>query len=347
MKSNAVFSVLTAVMMNVCVPPTAVGQTSAPSQSAKRPATSTPGYQGMFIAGFNLPSGPDSFAASGLDERSLELGGGIQTTNVWRNLFVQLNASRWQQSGERVFIDSTGARYPLGIPLDVRATFIDVSAGWRIEKRGSTTQRLTPFGGGGIGMVLYREKSPFAVDGDDLDDRFTSYHAFGGVEIGVTRWISVAGDFRYRFVPGVLGEAGTSSVIGDDAFNGGALSVRLVVGSRGRGRVRGDRERRPGTSAPPYTAPMNPAPSTPTEETKPLPGGNRPAGRGEAIVNIDSGVFVLPDANRSPLRILQAGTRLKVLEATDEWLKVEFNDRQWGARVGYILRRNCSYREPR
>jgi hypothetical protein len=197
-------------------------------------------------------------------------------------------------------------------------------------------------------MVLYQEKSPFAVEGDDLDDRFTSYHVLGGLEVGLTRWTSIAADFRYRFVPGLLGDAGTSSIIGDDAFNGGTVSVRFLVGSRGRSKS--SREPNPGPRPRavdrPSRQPIEPSAPTVAEEPKAKEKNIGLTARGEAIVNIDSGVFVLPDANRSPLRILQAGTRLKVLEATDEWLKVEFDDRQWGARVGYILRRNCSYRQP-
>ena len=55
--------------------------------------------------------------------------------------------------------------------------------------------------------------------------------------------------------------------------------------------------------------------------------------------------FDVPDANRTPIHVLEAGTTVKVLEATEEWLKVEFNDPPLGARVGYVSRLNCSYRE--
>ena len=65
--------------------------------------------------------------------------------------------------------------------------------------------------------------------------------------------------------------------------------------------------------------------------------------RKDATVNISSGIFVVPDATRAPIRVLEPGTRIKVLDATEEWLKVEFRDPQWGPRVGYVLRRNCTY----
>jgi len=88
-------------------------------QPAPQPRPSTakqvPGYQGLFIAGFNLPSSADSFAASGLKDRPFEIGGGVQATNVWRGIFVQASATRWQETGERTFIDSNGTQYPLGI----------------------------------------------------------------------------------------------------------------------------------------------------------------------------------------------------------------------------------------
>ncbi len=319
-------------------------------QPAPQPRPSTtkqvPGYQGLFIAGFNLPSPADSFAASGLKERPFEFGGGVQATNVWRAMFVQASATRWQQTGERTFIDSNGTQYPLGIPLDVRATFVDFSGGWRFEKSGAKAPRITPFGGGGMGLVLYRETSPFATEGDDLDEHFTSYHVFGGLEVGLTRWAAIAADVRYRFVPGILGEAGTSSVIGDDVFHGGSVSVRFVAGTRGHSVARSEPRTAPGDRTPDRPPPSRTqAPVKPAEPDDHTPPSKTTIGadRKDATVNISSGIFVVPDATRTPLRVLEAGTRIKVLEATEEWLKVEFRDPQWGPRVGYVLRRNCTY----
>lgn len=55
-----------------------------------------------------------------------------------------------------------------------------------------------------------------------------------------------------------------------------------------------------------------------------------------ATVATDSPVFLKPDRTREPLRVVKAGTILRVIEVTPEWVLVEFNDPQWGVRRGYI-----------
>jgi hypothetical protein len=54
------------------------------------------------------------------------------------------------------------------------------------------------------------------------------------------------------------------------------------------------------------------------------------------VVNASAPIFVLPDENRTPLRVAAAGTVLKVIGREGNWYNVEFQDPQIGARVGYI-----------
>jgi hypothetical protein len=65
-----------------------------------------------------------------------------------------------------------------------------------------------------------------------------------------------------------------------------------------------------------------------------------------AITATSAPVFVLPDATRTPLRMLTPGTRLRVLRDQGEWLRVEFDDPRWGPRVGYIERKHVEMAEP-
>ena len=51
-------------------------------------------------------------------------------------------------------------------------------------------------------------------------------------------------------------------------------------------------------------------------------------------------VFVLPDSARVPLRTAKEGSVLTVIAAEDGWYRVEFQDQQWGRRVGYIEKRH-------
>ena len=42
------------------------------------------------------------------------------------------------------------------------------------------------------------------------------------------------------------------------------------------------------------------------------------------------------DMTLKPLRQVAAGTRLRILDQTTDWVHVEFDDPQYGRRVGYI-----------
>jgi opacity protein-like surface antigen len=59
-----------------------------------------------------------------------------------------------------------------------------------------------------------------------------------------------------------------------------------------------------------------------------------------AVVIADAPIFVLPDDSRVPLQVVKAGTILTATEAPDNiWLRVEFQDPQYGRRIGYIQAR--------
>ena len=52
----------------------------------------------------------------------------------------------------------------------------------------------------------------------------------GGVEIRLHRYIGVAVDLRYNYVPGILGEGGISQLADENDLGGIAARVKLVVG---------------------------------------------------------------------------------------------------------------------
>jgi hypothetical protein len=47
-------------------------------------------------------------------------------------------------------------------------------------------------------------------------------------------------------------------------------------------------------------------------------------------------IFLLPDASREPLRVAKEGSALRAIERSGEWYNVEFQDPEYGRRVGYI-----------
>jgi Legionella pneumophila major outer membrane protein precursor len=59
-----------------------------------------------------------------------------------------------------------------------------------------------------------------------------------------------------------------------------------------------------------------------------------------AVAAVDTPVFIAPDATKTPLRVASAGTSFVVLEDAGEWTKVQFQDPQWGRRVGYVATKN-------
>jgi hypothetical protein len=299
-----------------------------PSAAAERSDGQRLGVEGFGTAGITWPAAPESFEAVGLDSRSFEYGGGARVTGIWRKLFAQVAVSRWTDTGERAFVDAEGNSFPLGIPLNVKASYLDVSVGWKDVVRKSTGSIAAwTYVGAGAGVVDYSETSPFAEPGDDVDTRKPSYHLFAGVEYPLLGWLAAVVDGRYRFVPDLLGEGGVSSVLAEDVLGGFQLTVGVRVGTGGSPRY----------VVPPRTAPApEPLPEPITQPTRILETGG--------IVEA-APAYLLPDANRTPLRILPQGTSVRILEEAGDWIRLEFNDPDFGPRVGYVLRKYVQFKK--
>jgi opacity protein-like surface antigen len=296
---------------------------------AVEPPTSTSrepiGGQGLGIVGAQWPMTVESFEATGLDSRPIEFGGGVQVTNLWRELFAQVTATATSDTGQRVFVDEDLAVFPLGIPLTVKATYIDVSAGWKLRFRQPRTHDVVPYVAGGVGWVRYRESSPFAEAGDDVDESSVSYHVQGGVEVGITKWFGVSADFRYRRVPDLVGIGGVSAAFGEDDFGGfnAAVGLRVLFPGKPAGRTPDSRDE-----------PSSPVPV-------PVPGAiERSSESNSAVTIAQAPVYLRMDPSLEPLRTLEAGTSVKVLAELDTWVRIEFYDRLLGPRIGFIERKH-------
>ena len=312
-----------ALLVGVVLGPSTVQAqgTTQPRPPAARPAPAPRTPVGVDVfggAGFTFPAAQDTFNALELSSTPVDFGGGVRVNGLWNKLFVQGAFSRWSDTGERAFVASDGTSFPLGIPLDVNATLIDGSVGVREVMRAANGRiSFIPYVAGGAGMVRYEERSPFAEAGDDLSTTKPSYHVLAGVEVPLNRWLAFNVDGRYRYVPGILGDDGVSALLDDDALGGFQTSIGLRVGFGG----------------PQYIVP--PAKRPPTT-TSPTGGAPVRSARPEGMLSASAPVYLLPDATRAPLRTLTAGTMVRVLSIKGDWTEVEFNDPQYGPRVGWV-----------
>jgi hypothetical protein len=142
---------------------------------------------------------------------------------------------------------------------------------------------------------------------------------------------------------------------------GGSLSVD-VGGLQAGGGIRlrfGGRPARASRPAPPAsrrpsddrrtdkpTQPARPS-ERPYNTPVPTPGQAAapeiPEPRTHAYTRVAAPVFIVADATREPLVVLRPRTRVKVLEQDGEWLRIEFSDPRWGARVGWVQRTHCDW----
>lgn len=193
--------------------------TSASAQS------SGPSVRGYGVVGSTFLKSDRTFEAVAGESHQVSIGGGVQLVNVWKSLFADLSVTQTRVEGERVYIDG-GTVYSLGIPLRVTLRPIDVAAGWRVQQG----RRVSPYIGGGLSHLIYRETSDFAEAADDVKDNATGPLLLWGVDVEAVRWLHVGGEMRYRIVRGILGERGASAELGDHHIGGLAGSVRVSVG---------------------------------------------------------------------------------------------------------------------
>lgn len=169
----------------------------------------------------------DSFDAILGTHSGTIVGGGATVGLPWGGLFLDIGAWLYSADGERVLV-LDGQVYPLGIPVDVKAVPLEISAGWKFRLR--RMPKLIPYAAAGYTSMGYKETSSFAGRGEDVDERFGGYHLRGGAEFKLRRWLGVAGEVAWTTVPDALGEGGVSKAFNDDNLGGTSLRARITVG---------------------------------------------------------------------------------------------------------------------
>jgi opacity protein-like surface antigen len=195
------------------------------------PATAGAQTRTFMIRGF-ADVGSTSFTAKksfnavlGRDRGPL-FGGGAEAV-LPQGIFVSLRASRFRDTGERVFLFN-GAPFKLGIPTTITITPLELTGGYRLDRG----WRVVPYGGGGLSWYRYEETSRFATDAENVKDRFTGFQLVGGAEVRLLRWIAAAGEAQWATVPNALGEDANSvsHEFGESNLGGVTFRVKAVVG---------------------------------------------------------------------------------------------------------------------
>ena len=198
----------------------------AAAQSRQQRQAPGPSFRGFGTVGMTVFSAADSFAAVFGSSIAPVFGGGIEV-GLRPNLFVTVAASRFAQTGKRLFVFEDEV-FDLNEPTEVRITPLELSLGYRF----AASPRWRPYVAGGIGWHHYTETSPHATEGENVSETFTGYHGLAGVEWPVHNWISLAGEGQFTSVPNALGESPTSvgSVYDEHDLGGFSFRVKVIIG---------------------------------------------------------------------------------------------------------------------
>jgi opacity protein-like surface antigen len=141
-------------------------------------------------------------------------------------LFVEATASRFRRTGQRGFAAGDEG-FGLDIPLTVTISPVEVAAGYRFR---NFRRSVTPYVGTGLGVYRYKETSPAAEPGEEVDERHAGWLFVAGAEMRVHRWLALGADLHYSYVPGILGQAGLSKEADEHSLGGVAARFRVIVG---------------------------------------------------------------------------------------------------------------------
>jgi len=153
------------------------------------------------------------------------VGAGARITSG--HLIFDFGAWRFQETGERVFIFEDQV-YPLGIPIEVTATPIEMTAGWMFHVK--QLPRLRPYAAGGLISMSYREKSDFSTRFENDDRTFNGFLARGGAEFKIMKWIGVAGEAAWSSIPDAIGTGGVSKAFEETDLGGTSIRLKVTIG---------------------------------------------------------------------------------------------------------------------
>ena len=196
-------------------------------QNAQPTAPSPIGLRAYAIVDLDALAAKESFDAVLGASQLTAFGGGADVVDIWKHLFARVAVTRTQKKGSRVFVSGSQV-FPLGIPLTVTMTPIEVGGGWRFASKAGS--RFTPYAGAAFLSMGYTETSTFADAADNTSERFMGQDVFGGVDVGIVKWLAASAEVQYRHVPNAIGAGGVSQDFGESDLGG--VTLRVTIGIR-------------------------------------------------------------------------------------------------------------------
>ena len=154
------------------------------------------------------------------------IGVGLEVQNIWKGVFLRGAISKLSKSGETVFVDE-GVVYPLGVPIDITMTPIEVAAGWRFKALG----RVVPYAGLGPMFLKHREEAEGDNSSESVNETFGGIALFAGIEVPVASIVSAGAELGLRKVT-VDSPGGTMRAFGENDLGG--LTFRVMISFRNR-----------------------------------------------------------------------------------------------------------------
>ena len=200
---------------------------ASPRDASAQAASTPPSIEGYATFGNINFTAAESFETITGSSSGPLVGGGIRIGLGLGGLFFDVGAWRYRAEGERVFVYNDEV-FPLGIPVDISVTPIEISGGWKFRLR--RLPKLIPYAAAGLTSMQYQETSDFAITGENVHAIYPGYHVTGGAEYKVRRWLGVAGEASWTTVPDAIGESGVAQRFSDSDLGGTTLRLKVTIG---------------------------------------------------------------------------------------------------------------------
>ena len=207
----------------------AAAQTPATPPRTSAPGPKAPiGVRAMFLVDMNQMAAKETFKAVVDSSTMMGFGGAVDITGLYQGLFARFAFATSSKEGSRVFVDDDDEVHSLNIPITVKMMPIDLGVGWRMGV--GRTKSVTPYVGGGIVLLGFKETADIGDDDENVSERFNGFSIFGGVDFAAGKWLTFGVEGIYRTVPNAIGEAGVSEHFGETDLGG--LGLRFMIGIR-------------------------------------------------------------------------------------------------------------------